>query len=311
MSNNEILVTENLTKKYGRFVALDKLNLKIKRNTCVGFLGPNGAGKSTTIKILTGVARPTSGAAYIDNFDVTQDIRHAMSGVGAIVETPEFFPYLTPQEILTYFGKLRGMSQQSLNTRINQVIELVNLEQWKKQKVGKFSKGMKQRVGIASAILHDPLMLILDEPTEGLDPRGKKEVIDILKLLIKEGKTIFVSSHMLSEVQQVCDTVALIDKGNLLRFEKIDELNIKYSNIEIQVVQAPSEQQLALIKEFVGIRNVKHENTSILVDFDGGQDERATLLIKVQEMGLRVVSFRTMGSDLEALYMDVVSESVR
>jgi ABC-2 type transport system ATP-binding protein len=216
---NELIKIKNLTKNFSNFVALDNLNLSIEENTCVGFLGPNGAGKSTTIKILTGLIRPNSGNAIILGKDVQHDIHNALSDIGVLVEIPQFYSNLTPYELLSYFGKLRGMQKNNLENRISEVLEHVNLSEWTQKKIRTFSKGMKQRLGIACALLHNPTILILDEPSSGLDPRGMIEVRQIIKELKKQGKTIFMSSHLLSEVQEVCDAVAIIDKGKLLRYE--------------------------------------------------------------------------------------------
>jgi ABC-2 type transport system ATP-binding protein len=196
----EAIITENLTKNFGNFTAVNELNLRIEHGVCVGFLGPNGAGKTTTIKILTSMLRATKGNAYIEGVDVATDPKGALSRVGSVVETPEFYPYLTPVETLTYLGKIRGVDSRTLPGRIEQVIEEVRLQNWKDKRIGKFSKGMKQRLAIAQSLLHEPPILILDEPTSGLDPRGMVEVREIIKLLKGAGRTIFMSSHLLFEV---------------------------------------------------------------------------------------------------------------
>lgn len=310
---NEVLVTENLSKSYSGFTALDKLNLAISQNTCVGYLGPNGSGKSTTIKILTGLLNPTSGNAYLSGYDITKQTRRAMQNVGAVVETPEFYPYLNAQEILEYFGKLRGMSKGEISSRTREVLDLVRLSEWNNKKVRKFSKGMKQRLVIAAALLHDPEIIIVDEVTSGLDPRGMIEVRDIIKSLKKNDKTIFMSSHLLAETQEICDKVALIDKGKLLRYEDVSNIaNIsKNSRIHIELIEIPTKSQITLISNLPGVVEVKHELTlSMIVTFNGGLDARADLLEKLQELGLRIVTFKQLDSDLESLYMDLVSQSV-
>ena len=156
MTLDEILQTKDLTKRYSGFTALEKLNISITKNSCVGFLGPNGAGKSTAIKILTGLIKPTLGEAYISGYDITKESKLALSKIGAVVETPEFFPQLTPNQILSYFGKLHGLSNQTLKERTTHVLELVKMKEWREKKIGKFSKGMKQRIALASSLLHDP-----------------------------------------------------------------------------------------------------------------------------------------------------------
>lgn len=227
----EAIVIEDLSKYYGGLLALDKLSLRINRDENVALLGPNGAGKTTTLKILCGLLRPSSGAAYIDDIDVMKDREKAIAKVGAILETPEFYPFFTPEEILTYLGRLRGMDGHMLKRRIKDVIGLVRLDDWVRVKVGKFSRGMKQRLAVAQALLHDPLILILDEPALGLDPRGMMEIREILKKVRKE-KTVFLASHLLTEVAQICDKVAIIESGRLRAYEGIVTLKRKYRSFE-------------------------------------------------------------------------------
>ncbi len=227
----EAIVIENLTRYYGGFLALDNLSLKIKENEDVALLGSNGAGKTTAIKILCGLLRPSSGTAYIEGINVVEERELALSKVGAIVETPEFYPYLTPEETLSYLGRLRGMREARLKSRIKEVIKLVRLDRWTKVKIEKFSRGMKQRLAVAQALLHDPPILILDEPALGLDPRGMMEVRKIFKEARKE-KTVFYASHLLTEVAQVCDKVAIIDHGRLRVYDSVARLKRKYRSLE-------------------------------------------------------------------------------
>jgi len=225
------LVIENLTKYYNKFLALDKINLRVEKNKNVGLLGPNGAGKSTTLKIICGLLHSSSGTVYIDGIDITKNPVGVLSKIGAIVETPEFYTYLTPRETLSYLGKLRGMRADILKQRIDEVIHLVRLEQWTNVKIEKFSRGMKQRLALAQTLLHDPPVLILDEPGLGLDPRGVVEFREIIEEVGKE-KTVFFASHQLTEVEQICEEVAIIGQGRLLAYEKIEELQKKYTSLE-------------------------------------------------------------------------------
>ena len=226
-----LIVIENLSKYYNKFLALKSLSLKVGENETVGLLGPNGAGKSTTLKILCGLIRASSGAAYIDGINVTRKPEQALSRIGAIVETPEFYPFLTPEETLRYLGRLRGMRGEELRRRIKEVISLIKLEEWVKVKIEKFSRGMKQRLALAQALLHDPPVLILDEPGLGLDPRGVVEFRDIIEQ-VGRNKTVFFASHQLTEVNQICNQVAIIDHGRLLVYDNIATLEKKYQSLE-------------------------------------------------------------------------------
>jgi len=308
----EILTIENLTKNYGNFIALDNLNLKIQEKTCVGFLGPNGAGKSTTIKILTGLLHPSSGSAYIAGKDVTTQTRFALANVGVVEESPQFIPKLSAQEILFYFGSLRGMSKNDLASKIKDVLELVHLLESSEKKVGTFSKGMNQRLALASALLHDPSLVILDEPSLGLDPRGMIEIREIIGNLKQHGKTIFMSSHILSEVEEVCDKVAILDRGKLIRYQDVSELAAvaKSSSIQIETIDSISDENLTSIEKLKGVSELKKETpTSFSVKFSGNNEDRAALLDSIKQIGIKVSSFRSTKSDLESLYMDSTSEN--
>lgn len=309
---SDILTIENLTKNYGNFIALDNLNLKIQEKTCVGFLGPNGAGKSTTIKILTGLLHPSSGSAYIAGKDVTTQTRFALANVGVVEESPQFIPKLSAQEILFYFGSLRGMSKNDLASKIKDVLELVHLLESSEKKVGTFSKGMNQRLALASALLHDPSLVILDEPSLGLDPRGMIEIREIIGNLKQHGKTIFMSSHILSEVEEVCDKVAILDRGKLIRYQDVSELAVvaKSSSIQIETIDSISDENLTSIEKLKGVSELKKETpTSFSVKFSGNNEDRAALLDSIKQIGIKVSSFRSTKSDLESLYMDSTSEN--
>ena len=227
----EPIVIENLSKYYGKFLAVNNLSLRVPENENVGLLGPNGAGKSTTLKILCGLLRASSGMVYIDGINVAERPEQALSRMGAIVETPEFYSFLTPEETLSYLGRLRGMRGNEMKQRIKEVIQLVRLDEWSAVRIEKFSRGMKQRLALAQTLLHDPPVLILDEPALGLDPRGVVEFRELIEELGKN-KTVFFASHQLVEVAQICNQVAIIDHGKLLAYDSIAELENKYQSLE-------------------------------------------------------------------------------
>jgi ABC-2 type transport system ATP-binding protein len=303
---------ENLTKNFGPIKAVDSLSLSVDEGTTVGFLGPNGAGKTTTIKILTDLISATSGRALLQGINVLTDPKKALKNVGAVVETPEFYPYLTPIETLEYLGRIRGMHTHEIKDRTNEVIRQVKLEQWTTTRIGKFSKGMKQRLAIAQALLHEPDILILDEPTSGLDPRGMVEVREIIKELKKQKYTIFMSSHLLGEVQEVCDKAALIDHGKLLIYDSLEKLSTltKVIRLEVTVLGEVGDSVLSKVRAFANVKEVaRATSNTFVVSLEGGIEERANLLQQVISTGVRVTGFTTVGVPLESLYMDLVKDS--
>lgn len=308
----DAVIIEGLTKKYNSFTALDNLNLKIKSNMIVGYLGPNGAGKTTTIKILTNLIRATNGKVYIDNVDVAEDPKQALSNVGVVAETPEFYPYLTPRETLSYLGKVRGMDREYIKKRNKEVMEEVKLMEWMDQRIGKFSRGMKQRLAIAQAFLHEPQILIFDEPASGLDPRGLIEVREIIKRQKKENRTIFMSSHLLHEVQEVCDKLALLNFGKLIAYDDVGNLSklTIIKKIEVKTHSALTPDQITRIKNLTNVENVQRRDANtFVIEFEGDDAVKADLLNDMQELGLKVVSFKSEGTDLENIYMSMIKES--
>jgi ABC-2 type transport system ATP-binding protein len=303
---------QNLSKAFGPLKAVDDLSIKVPAGLTVGFLGPNGAGKTTTIKILTNLITATGGKALLNGVDVTTNPKKALANVGAVVETPEFYPYLNPLETLAYLGRIRGMGSKEIVVRSHEVLSEVKLDEWKHTRVGKFSKGMKQRLAIAQALLHEPEILILDEPTSGLDPRGMVEVREIIRSLKRKQYTIFMSSHLLGEVQETCDSAALIDHGKLLVYDSIERLKTltKVIKLEITTVGPASDEMLGKVKGLTNVRAVDRiSNNVFLVTYEGSVDDRAELLSSVLGMGLKVSGFSPVGLPLEMLYMDLVKES--
>ncbi|MCU0860092.1 MAG: ABC transporter ATP-binding protein [Thermoplasmata archaeon] len=301
-----------LNKTFGEIKAVDDLSLTVQKGTTVGFLGPNGAGKTTTIKILTNLISATGGRALLNGVDVVTDPKTALSHVGAVVETPEFYPFLTPMETLAYLGSIRGMHADEIKRRSDAVLEEVKMDQWKTTRVGKFSKGMKQRLAIAQALLHEPEVLILDEPTSGLDPRGMVEVREIVKGLKKQHYTIFMSSHLLPEVQEVCDSAALIDHGRLLAYDTIENMKrlTKVAKIEVTTAADMGDALVSRIRSMRGVRLAELATArALVITYEGAFEDRADLLTSIQGEGVKVTGFSPIGLPLETLYMDLVKES--
>jgi len=308
----EPIVINKLTKDFGGFMAVDDLSLTVPRRSFMGFLGPNGTGKTTTIKILTNMLSASSGEAYLNGVDVTKDPKAALANVGAVVETPEFYPFLTPRETLSYLGELRGMSRQDIERRGREVLETVKMTDWADKRIGKFSKGMKQRVAIAQAILHEPSVIILDEPTSGLDPRGMVEVREILTELKRADYTVFMSSHLLNEVQEVCTDVVLIDHGKLLRSGSVASLvgQASVRRIEVAVLQKVSGELLNKVSKLDGVTELRAAGENqFMFSLKGGVEAQSKALMDLQSIGLNVVSYKESGLALESLYMSLIKDS--
>src|SRR5437660_1184069 len=289
---------EGLGKEYGHFTALKALDLTVAQGTSLGFLGPNGAGKSTTIKIMTNLIRPS----------------RALARIGAVIETPEFYGYLSPLETLAYAGRLRGMSSKDLHNRSEAVLKEVKLTDWADHRIQEFSKGMKQRLAIAQSLLNEPDLLILDEPTSGLDPRGMAEVRDVIKSLKDQGRTIFMSSHLLGEVQEVCDDVALLNHGELLIRGSVRELSrsADTSIIQATFLHPATQQDLEALAALPGVGEVKAGGDSTVdLRISGGEEGQARVLEAMIGRGLKVITYRPLGSSLEQLYLDRIQESDR
>ncbi|HEY7417042.1 MAG TPA: ATP-binding cassette domain-containing protein, partial [Ktedonobacteraceae bacterium] len=233
--DEHIIVTQRLTKVFGRLVAVNDLHLEVMRGDVFGFLGPNGSGKTTTIRMLLGLIRPTAGRAILFGMDNTHQLSEILQRVGAIVEMPVFYPYLSGLDNLRVIAASSGMMSGSSNDkRLDEVLEIVELHSYEKLLYSKFSLGMKQRLGIAAALLTDPELVLLDEPTNGLDPAGVIEIRRLIQRLSALGKTIFLSSHILYEVQQVCNRVAILQKGNLIKQGNVDELLREGEQVELR-----------------------------------------------------------------------------
>src|SRR5467141_4165154 len=305
---------EGLGKEYGHFTALKSLDLTVPEGTSLGFLGPNGAGKSTTIKIMTNLIRPSRGRAILFGIEVRQEPTRALGRIGAVIETPEFYGYLSPLETLAYVGRLRSMSTSQIEHRSEAVLKGVKLTDWADHRIQEFSKGMKQRLAIAQALLHEPELLILDEPTSGLDPRGMAEVRDVIKSLKGEGRTIFMSSHLLNEVQEVCDDVALLNHGQLLIHGSVRELSrgADAATFQVTFLNPVAPADLEALASLPGVTNVKESgDATVDLRISGGEEAQARVLEAIVGHGMKVITYRPLGSSLEQLYLDRIQESDR
>ena len=249
--NNIVISTNRLTKAFGKLVAVNDLHLQVMRGDVFGFLGPNGAGKTTTIRMLLGLIRPTAGRAIIFGMDNAYQLPAILQRIGAIVETPVFYPYLSGKDNLHAVAAASGMvSGSASNRRVEEVLEIVELGSQAEDAFRNYSLGMKQRLGIGAALLADPELVILDEPTNGLDPAGQFEIRQLIQRLSTLGKTIFISSHFLHDIQQVCNRVAILQKGNLIKQGAVNKLLQQGEQIVIRLNTInETEQALTLLQQ--------------------------------------------------------------
>ncbi len=303
----------NLTKDFGKFRALDRLELKLQGAKCVGFLGPNGAGKTTTLKLLADMIFPTTGECFINGISVQKARRRALADAGVLIENPEIYPSLTPNQALGMVADLRGVPAADRKGRIAEVLAEVKMEDWADKRFGKFSKGMKQRINIAAALVHDPDVVMLDEPATGLDPRGMAEVREIVRSLKKRNRLVFMSSHILQEVTDVCDEVALIDKGKLLFYDTLANVTTRFANghptIDVGLARPlASEASLKDVAAIAGITScVLLEPKRLRLKFSGGPEAQEQLLEALVALRIGVKSLSEPESVLEDIYLKQVS----
>lgn len=298
---NYIIETKNLTKVYGEQKAVNSVNLHIEKGSIYGLLGRNGAGKTTIMKMILGLTDITDGEVSVFNQNIKGNEKKIYPRIGAIIETPGFYPNLTGTENLEIFAMLRGTA---FPNAVKNALEVVGLPYKDKKLFGNYSLGMKQRLGIANAILHDPEVLILDEPTNGLDPIGIAEVRNFIKdLSVKKGKTILISSHILSEITLLADTVGIIDKGILLEESSMEELNKKNRKYIMLEVSDVSKTTIVLEKEFE-VTNYSVEDNNHIIIYSYGLD-LAKINKSLVMSGISVASSQTCNDSLEDYFKKI------
>ncbi|MFX0059361.1 MAG: ABC transporter ATP-binding protein [Candidatus Hodarchaeota archaeon] len=328
-----VLKLENLTKKFGNFTAVNKVNLEVCRGETIGLVGPNGAGKTTTIKMIAKILRPNSGRILIrTNHSDLQDLQKVsttVSQIGFLIDIPNFYN-MTAYELLRYFANLQKYPKDRINDRIDELLELFRLSDWKYENVKTFSKGMTQKLGVIQAIIHDPEIIILDEPQTGLDPLARIEIRKYIRDLQSLGKTIFVASHMLYEISEVCDKIAMINYGRIIGFDTVENLarTLKTSELNCVLLNPLKPEELEpLIKKLTERLNsyldqdldptiskipIKYnpEHQGIKIFYDGRTESKGEILkilIKEFESDFTVISYtQPKTSQLERVYSEMV-----
>lgn len=304
-----MIETINLTKKYGSFTALNNLNLKIEKGTVFGFVGHNGAGKSTTFSILATLLAPTSGAAFVNGYDVTAEAKKVRNHIGYMPDFFGVYDQFKTIEYLDFYGASYGISPAERQTLIPQLLELVNLSNKSDVYVDLLSRGMKQRLCLARSLIHDPEVLILDEPASGLDPRARIEMREILKELKNMGKTILISSHILPELAEMCDEIGVITNGELVASGSVAAIQEQLQANKVINVKLASDLEKAVLffeddhRVSTVSKNANHDMLSFA--FTGNDAEQIALLKKALDHGLAILSFSQEESNLEDVFLEI------
>ena len=303
MSKEPIISLRNVTKKIGRTTIINDLSFDVPQGEIFGFLGPNGAGKTTTIRMIVGLMSITKGRILIKGKNIKTEFEQAIRHVGAIVESPEMYKYLSGYHNLVHYARMvPGVTKE----RIDEVVSLVKLENRIHDKVKKYSLGMRQRLGVAQALLHRPSLLILDEPTNGLDPAGIRELRDYLRHLTRtEGITVVVSSHLLSEMELMCDRVAILQRGKLVNVMPIQHFTQGNDQIQTYLIQAqPPEQALLTIKKMEGIQDVKLTQDG-LVEVTTEREHIPDILEGLMQNHIRIYGVQQVVQSLEERFLEI------
>jgi ABC-2 type transport system ATP-binding protein len=316
-----VVETRGLTKKYGSLTAVNKLELKVKRNTVHGFLGPNGAGKTTTIKILVGLLNIDEGTVKVLGqelngyksggfFQYFREQADSRLSIGYMPELPKFPKHLKGSELLDIYGQMYGMTQQQRKEQIPKLIELVGLEGRENDLIGKYSKGMQQRIGIAQTLLNNPELVILDEPSLGLDPLGMVEVREVVKEIAKEGRTVLVSSHLLFEIEQICTDVTIINRGTALVSDtllKVSGLLSGPALLHIEVAKI-SESLVNGVKKLPYVSSVAQTDNTLRIQMATHEDARVQVSQEITRLGGIIVGMSQETSNLEDVFIQLISK---
>ena len=305
-----MLKVVNINKKYGDFEVLKDISFEIKKGTIYGFLGPNGAGKTTTMNILSGLIDFNGGEIYLDGEDFKKNKRQLLRKVGYLPQNPVFYNYMSANEYLHFIGEIANMTEKNIRERTVEILEIVKLTEAAKRKIGQYSGGMKQRLGIAVALFNKPEIVFLDEPTSALDPEGRMEILEFIKDLKSNGTTVFISTHILSDIERICDEVSILDKGQILISDNLESLKSKYIqpifDIEFEK-HCVNLDKILLNFKWVEKVLINENKASIYVnDLDVAKSELLKLLVKGEN---NILSYNLRKSNLEDIFIRLVNKN--
>ena len=307
-----MITADNLTKVYGKRTALDKVSFEVPEGEIFGFVGPNGAGKTTTLRILAALLEPTAGHASIDGADVTKQPHQVHSRIGYMPDFFGVYDQLTVGEYLDFYAACYRLPKQRRVKIVNDLLELVGLSERRDQQVDTLSRGLKQRLCLARALVHDPVVLLLDEPASGLDPRARVEMREILKELRRMGKTIVISSHILPELTELCTMIGIIDHGRMRATGPVHDVIRQLSadrRVRITIV-GDQERAVAILEPLAAVRRVETADGAIEATYEGDDSTAAEILHALTAEGIRVSAFSRVDGGLEEAFMRATSEEV-
>ncbi len=305
-----MIEVHDLCKKYGKFVALDHLNFSLKEGEIFGFIGPNGAGKTTTMRIMSGLLKADSGTVYIDRLDAMYDSQALKSKIGYMPDFFGVYDNLKTIEYMEFYASLYGITGAKAHELCVELLDHMNLSDKADYYVDELSRGMKQKLCLARCMVHDPELLILDEPCSGLDPGARYEMKECMKVLNEMGKTIIISSHILSELSEMCTTIGIIDHGTMIAkgTEKEIMMHFNTSNpIKIHILDGKN-TAIKVLKEDFLVRSISIEDEYIMIGFAGEVQEESELLKKLVDQGVRVASFVRQTGSLEQLFLKITGK---
>ncbi len=315
ISERPVVETSQLTKQYGDLTALDSLSISVDRGRILGFIGHNGAGKTTTIRILVGLCRPTSGHATIAGVDCVKDARKVKHLVGYMPDRFGSYDNMRVREYLDFFGAAFGIARRDRVKRIDEVLDLTGSRYMQDRYVEALSHGMQQRVGIARTLLHDPQVLILDEPANGLDPQARIDMREILLRLASLGKTLIVTSHILPELSRICDQVAIVHRGTLQAFGSLEEVTRQFQQKRIVEVQLASADEIGKAVPVIEAAidesdEITPSTAEAIVRFQTAKldDDLGRILVRLVEAQVQVTQFREVAGDLEDAFLSVTRD---
>lgn len=305
-----MLEIRDLYKRYGKFTALDGLNLEIGKGELFGFVGPNGAGKTTTMRIMAGLLKADSGSVKIDGIDAVTQPDKIKEKIGYMPDFFGVYDNLKAMEYMEFYASIYGIEGLEAKELCRDLMKLVNLEDKEDFYVDSLSRGMKQRLCLARSLVHNPELLILDEPASGLDPRARFEMKEILKNLSSMGKTIIISSHILPELAEMCTSIGIIEHGKMVIKGTVDDIMARLSASNPLIIRFASGKQEAvrLLKENPEVENISIQEDSVAIGFKGGPEEEARLLYQLVSAGIGVCQFGREEGNLESLFMQITKE---